>query len=85
MNKRIQELMEQAFEEIQVEDELYHFEKFAELIIKECTYKMEECFAGGSQSEDKKELWETLEGFKAWNGAIKFSRDKIKQHFGMEK
>lgn len=64
-----------------VEKEL---DKFAELIILDCIDQMEKCFAGGEKSESQKEVWEKLAAFKAWNAAIKLSRDEIKEHFGIK-
>lgn len=59
--------------------------KFAELIVKECIDSMEKCFAGSAGTDDQKDVWgPSVDTFKAWNGAIKVSRDSIKQHFGIE-
>ena len=60
-------------------------EKFAELIVRECVDSMEKCFAGGIGTDNNKDVWgPSASTFKAWNGAIKFSRDKIKEHFGVK-
>jgi hypothetical protein len=91
MNPRIRELAEQALKHPDTDndgltvfdnDEL---EKFAELIVQECVDSMEKCFAGGIGTDNNKDVWgPSASTFKAWNGAIKFSRDKIKEHFGVE-
>jgi hypothetical protein len=94
MNEKIKELAEQAgMEECSLgygmpENVLWgenQIEDFAELIIKECIDKMEQSFAGSIGTDDQKTVWgESVNSFKSWNGAIKFSREKIKQHFGVE-
>ena len=57
---------------------------FANSIIKECIFQMEKCFAGSIESEKNREIWEeSVKTFVAWNTAIKVSRDKIKNHFGV--
>jgi hypothetical protein len=82
--KRIYERIhntEQCMEEYR---EVYN-KKFAELIVRECVDSMEKCFAGGIGTDNNKDVWgPSASTFKAWNGAIKFSRDKIKEHFGVE-
>lgn len=94
MNKRIEELAEQCFftkdkhglywDENANADGV-DLEKFAELIIWEVVDQMEECFAGSKTSKEKEELWiESAKTFAAWNGAIKLSRNKIKDHFGVQ-
>jgi hypothetical protein len=99
MNERIRELAVQA-EKLadeatnaynddtgnwrKVWNEVYD-EKFAELIVRECVDSMEKCFAGGIGTDNNKDVWgPSASTFKAWNGAIKFSRDKIKEHFGVK-
>ncbi len=63
----------------------HDIEKFAELIVRECVDSMEKCFAGGIGTDNNKDVWgPSASTFKAWNGAIKFSRDKIKEHFGVK-
>lgn len=60
-------------------------QKFTELIVRECVKQMENSFAGSSGTENKKEVWaKSADTFSAWNNAIKYSRDQIKQHFGVE-
>jgi hypothetical protein len=97
MNERIRQLVKQAEQyaldkaneseeedfEISFDDDFQ--EKFAELIVRECVDSMEKCFAGGIGTDNNKDVWgPSASTFKAWNGAIKFSRDKIKEHFGVE-
>jgi hypothetical protein len=56
-----------------------------ESIVKECINIMEKNFAGSATSESQKETWGfSANTFKAWNNSIKFSRDQIKQHFGLK-
>jgi hypothetical protein len=60
-------------------------EKFAELIVAECIDQMEKCFAGSIGTDDAKDVWgPSADTFKAWNGAVKFGRDAIKEHFGLK-
>jgi hypothetical protein len=83
MNERIRELAEQCHH--RYSEHNIDLEKFAELIVEECVDSMEKCFAGGVGTDDNKDVWGPSVGtFKAWNGAIKFSRDKIKEHFGVK-
>ena len=92
MNKRIEELFDQALEEFEAENKYATIvvpnplkEKFVELLIWEVVDQMEECFAGSKTSKEKEELWiESAKTFAAWNGAIKLSRDKIKERFEVE-
>lgn len=91
MNERIKGLAEQAEEVVFYspgsgrETKQFNKEKFAELIVQECIDSMEKCFAGGARTDEQKDVWgSSVDTFKAWNGAIKFSRDSIKQHFGIE-
>jgi hypothetical protein len=86
MNERIRELMiEAGIYECDDFEPHPTFEKFAELIVRECVDSMEKCFAGGIGTDNNKDVWgPSASTFKAWNGAIKFSRDKIKEHFGVE-
>jgi hypothetical protein len=92
MNERIRELAHQArqigeygnYGQIQLSPAQFE-QKFAELIVRECVDSMEKCFAGGIGTDNNKDVWgPSASTFKAWNGAIKFSRDKIKEHFGVE-
>ena len=72
MNKRIQELMNEAFSDIMVVDQLEdrHFEKFADLIIDDIIGVIE------SNLNDEKECTEfTISGFKR-------DLEKIKERFG---
>jgi hypothetical protein len=91
MNERIRELAHQASQYASRETtdldewEFIFRKKFAELIVRECVDSMEKCFAGGIGTDNNKDVWgPSASTFKAWNGAIKFSRDKIKEHFGVE-
>jgi hypothetical protein len=91
MNKRIKELVQQTdawCDQNHAGDKFYDVrweEKFAESIIWEVVDQMEECFAGSKTSKEKEELWiESAKTFAAWNGAIKLSRNKIKERFGVE-
>jgi hypothetical protein len=100
MNERIKELSNEAhkhaldvyrqwngngtFDGVPSIRNLYE-EKFAQLLVQECINKMEQSFAGSIGTDDQKTVWgESANSFKAWNSAIKFSRDEIKRHFGVE-
>jgi hypothetical protein len=93
MNERIRELVEQAGFYV-ADDKIYIpstseeittcQKKFAQLLLQECINKMEQSFAGSIGTDDQNTVWgESVNSFKAWNGAIKFSREKIKEHFGV--
>lgn len=75
MNKRIQELAEQAFRDTVLSggkrgdkefDQLYN-ERFAELIVREC---IEQCADNGSNDE--------------WDKGVRWASNQIKEHFGVE-
>lgn len=60
-------------------------QKFTELIVKECIDIMERNFAGGQRTTNQNYGWEkSVATFVAWNNGIKTSREKIKQHFGID-
>jgi hypothetical protein len=76
MNKRIEELAEQAVEEMDQEafsEDMYipeeWIQKFAELIVREC---MEQASIGN------------MGGNNQWDKALTFAADNIKKHFGVE-
>ena len=77
MNKRIQKLFNEAgfhqpeMERLGIEDK---FEKFAELIVRECAEISE-------QSQWSEAKGEYYEGF---NEAMIYVSNKIKEHFGVE-
>ena len=81
MNKRIQQLAEQA-SEIDGDDLLYYHpvfaEKFAELIVRECINKIETYHIPvGNSAAGEIACGMTYD-------ALKEIRDDIKQHFGVE-
>jgi L-lactate utilization protein LutC len=73
MNERIKELLEQAGVKFVVMPKDTEYEKFAELIVKEC---IELC-----QKEHAHSI-HTHAG--PWNTAIKRCKDSIARHFGVE-
>lgn len=93
MNERIRDIAEHCdfyvgnehFEKSHEEQQRIWAEKFAELIVGECIEQMEKCFAGGIETDNLKSIWgESSDTFKSWNAAIKCSRGKIKEYFGVE-
>lgn len=90
MNNRIKELADYCrnstgHEGNNSQAEHFDAEKFSYLLLNEVIDQLEACFAGSTASLEKEELWkESVATFAAWNGAIKLSRDKIKERFGVE-
>ena len=73
MNERIKELYNQCFVvlENQSPNTGFDFEKFAELIVRECVSQME---------------WQKIspKGEGAYNSALDLAQRNIKEHFGVE-
>ncbi len=86
MNKNIRELYYQSWSKVDPTDPKETFvNAFSSLILNECFDIMEKNFAGSSGTDGDKDVWgPSSEAFKAWNTAIKTSRDKIKEHFGVK-
>ena len=78
MNKRIEELAEQAGfsnwviypSKETMSDTPELLEKFAELIVRECLSIVDDAERGGSNE--------------VWDNAVKFIRRDLKEHFGVE-
>jgi len=70
MNERIRELAEQAeFSEKELHFAGDNFQKFAELIVRECISIVDDAERGGSND--------------IWDNAVKFIRRDLQEHFGV--
>jgi len=74
MNERIRELLEQAGVKYVTVPKDTVYEKFAQLIVRECIYEVE-----GLQV-----LQSTLDRSQHWNRAIAHTALHLKEHFGVE-
>ena len=70
MNERIKQLELQCWEPTQYGPAWFNSTKFAELIIKECLSIVDDADRGGSN--------------KVWDNAVKFIRQDLQEHFGVE-
>ena len=76
MNERIKELERQAGARRdgwgRVDLDNFQYEKFAELIVRECLEVIEKQFGGGNGDGVE------------WDRAVEFTYNDVKQHFGVE-
>jgi len=78
MNERIRELYNQCFVVLENDspNTAFDFEKFAELIVRECIH-----LVNNSQHQNSLDKYD--EYFKGFNESLVFAQNRIKQHFGV--
>ena len=78
MNERIKELLEEAGVKYVTMPKDTVYEKFAELIVRECAKEIEFQYGGGNLMEDG------VTHNPEWDNAVECVSAMIKQHFGVE-